>query len=112
METLGEYMQIERLEITKGPDRWLLAESLFHDEDYPGEAPRPRFTTQWNGKEAHLLVAVTNIGRYRAEEGGAYSIRGVCKIVQPRPHQVLLEQVPIEINYSAHTRKGFAQVSF
>jgi len=105
-------MQIERLIISKGPDKWLLAESLFHDEDYPGEAVRPRFTTQWNGDEAHLLVAVESITRLQMSEEGCYRIKGTCKIVKPRPHTVLLEQVPIEINYSAHNRKGFAEVQF
>ena len=108
-------MQIEHLDISKGPDKWLLAESLFSEEDYPGEAPRPRFTTQWKGEEVHLLVSVENIGRLRATgefDGGKFRIKGICQIVKSRPHTVLLEQVPIEINYSAHTRKGFAQVSF
>jgi hypothetical protein len=57
---------------------------------------------------------VESIGRLRAGEiaEGKYRIKGIGQIVKPRPHTVLLEQVPIEINYSTHTRKGFAQVSF
>ena len=107
-------MQFEHLEISKGPDKWLLAESLFHDEDFPGEGLRPRFTTQWKNEEVHLLVSVESIGRLRAGDmgEGKYRIQGIGQIVKPRPHTVLFEQIPIVINYSAHTRKGFAQVSF
>lgn len=105
-------MQLEHFEITKGPDKWLLAESLFHDEDFPGEAPKPRFTTQWNGEEVHLLVTVEDIGRMSICGEPCYCIKGICKIVKPRPHTVLLEQVPIKINFSTQTRKGLAQVLF
>jgi hypothetical protein len=107
-------MQIEHFPVSKGPDRWTLAESLFHAEDFPGEAPRPSFTATIDGEEARLVVTVETISRrHCGEEVDGYRIKGICKVTKHRPrHEVLYEQVPIEISYSPYDRKGFAQISF
>lgn len=104
-------MSFEQMVVSKGPDKWLLAESLFHTDEYPDEPVNPTFTAKWDTQEVILSVNVDSITKVRNEEG-MYRVKGMCRMRNSQTHEEIAEHVPIEVSFSVRTRKGFAQASF
>ena len=107
-------MQIENVPIVKGkgPDKWLLAEALFHDDEFPEDRIRTTFTVKRDGREFRLIVTISGIQKVAHEEG-VYLIEGVgtVKTTGPNPEKVL-DYVPVKLSYSVKSREGLANVNF
>jgi hypothetical protein len=105
-------MQIQNVPIHKGPDKWLLAESLFHDDEFPDDLVYTSFMVKHEGREYRLRVATVSIGKPLGEEG-LYRIEGVADVITTGPNrEKVLEHVPVKISYSVKDRKGIANVNF
>lgn len=103
-------MSLEQLTVSRGPDKWNLAESIFHDtyEDAPVFV---YFTVDYAGRNMSLTLNVLSIARIE-NENGTYRISGIGKIYDPSTKNKIAEHAPVEVSFSVRTRTGIAQIKF
>lgn len=96
------------IDITKGPDTWTLAESLFHDDEMLEDPIYLRFTgNAMNGEEVRISLSVDSVTRKR-EPKRTFHIKGIAKIYRRREWD--FSDIPMEISYSTFNRRGAAQI--
>lgn len=96
------------IDITKGPDTWMLAESLFHDDEEPEDPIYLRFTGKaMNGEEVRISLSVDSIVRKR-EPKRTFHIKGIARIYRSREEVFI--NLPMEVSYSTFNRRGGAQI--
>lgn len=101
------------MKVTKGPDKWLLAESLFHDDEMPNEPVTLTFTVEYEGREHRLHVVVDGIDRVRSEPN-LFRIKGTGKLrtTTRGESEPVFEHLPVQVSFSTRTRTGVANASF
>lgn len=105
-------MLIQNVPIHKGPDKWLLAESLFHDDEFPDDQVHLSFMVRHQGDEFRLSVLTESIRKVSGKEG-TYLIGGIADVRNAGADRAkVLEHVPVNISYSVKTRSGIANVNF
>lgn len=101
----------ENMPVTKGPDRWKLAESLFSWDEVEIARPSITFHVDFNGSSALLTMRVKGIS-LQPDLYDSFHIMGIGKLSLKGKDQWVFKNAPVEVSFSTHDRSGMAQVKF
>lgn len=102
----------ENMVVTKGPDRWKLAESLFSWDEMEESHPSVSFHVDFNGKSALLTMQVWSVA-LQPQDKSLFRISGLGQLrLMGKTNDWLVRNAPVEVCYSTHDRDGMVQVKF
>ncbi len=106
-------MQFENMVISKGPDRWKLAESLFSWDEMEVARPSITFHVDFNGRPAVLVVQVFGISP-QPNWTDTFRITGIgrLRLKSTEKDSWVFQNAPVEVSFSTRDRDGMAQVKF